>query len=225
MTTGQGPQGPRISGNQPPQDGICLVGEKGRTPEFKRVRGEFVTQVNDWLEAVAAARDAVPSLPMAVETNTALGKIYLPFQTTQRRTRTALGRSGFFAAIGENTIPGLWLGGDGKNTPYTLEAFFADPGGNQRFVRVVGSDPVALIASGGEYAPGSGDTRAAVLVETDVNGLTKTHEFTVTGDGSLQTRECGLDGATTSNSSGAAYAAQAGIELFTEQVVGWLKPE
>lgn len=216
-------QTPKSPGTQPPQTGMQLLGEANRTPGFKATRDKFVADVNDWLEEVAATKEA--GLPLAVQTDTPMGEMHLPFQSDLRRTRTELGRAAVgMVHQGEETTRGLWFDGDGKTKRRQLDAFFITPDGGWRYVRVVGADPVAQMVSGGEYSHTYGDTRAEVTVESVLGGLTETRTYEVKGNGALEVTVSGIDGRTTRNLAGTETDAQTARDLFAEQVMGWLKP-
>lgn len=216
-----------MSHEQLPQSGdsryaMRAFGEADRSVEFKTLRDLFVSDVNAWLGEVAVERDT----GRAVNVRTAHGVLKLPFQDEQRRTLHDLGspQEGI-RTIGESTKRGLYLGGDGETTPYVLEVYFADkqPGVN-KFVGVVGSDPVAAIVNDEAYGPGRGQEVVASVEIGTADELERTWDamYTVTGDGALRLSTVGVDSVTKSVSTLNEADAATARDTFSDEVRGWL---
>jgi hypothetical protein len=191
-------QSPNPDKNHDPSkfSGIRMENDDDRSEEFKDSRNLFVSDVNSWLKELAEARDA--GEPISALTHR--GVFPLAFTGSARRTVTDFGPTAHgLRAVTEETVPGMWLGGDGQTLPYHLQASIPrGEQGVQTFLDVKGTDPTAMAVYGDSFSPSrNSEVVAEVTVEYhDETGQEQTRQYSVNGSGAVNIATRGVDGVT-----------------------------
>lgn len=203
-----------------PQTGIRLPSDEERTPEYLAERGEFVRQINDWLEEIKKTQEAGRELDY--------GGFSFPVSDEPRINQTILqagsgstgsGNGRGLRKIIETTVPGISLQGDGYTSPLVLQAVV--PYRNGRMVVIVtGRDPLSPVDEEGRsiFAGANSRSEASLLVRreypTDDGWASGNEDYVCKGNGQMDGAGAGISGTMPDDAEKARFVNVAAADIM-----------